>query len=505
MIPSKSEVMGWTPEKLADFLRKSRLQGCDRVVLQHRINGERFMNLSENDLLKFPTTATPMISKLRADIRKQKGKHSFFGFGQSKPQQPVETAADPGGWGDDEFDDDFDGEFDDDYEEPGSDNGGESDNYEDPDDDPDPRQNPMDQIQAPDPDEDLEADYEPPPSEPSEDFTHKLPQVSLGNSDYIDSHVSSRGPPPALCPRPPVSAPHRTPTESRRDASPRPLGVSRPSAKIPPQMPPQICRASKPGRDPGSNHSPNRGAHRNTVEKPLPPSWSRSQPDPPDTRSKPLLPPTPTSVSRSNSGARPPPHRFESRREPQPVPDEPVKRNTFPLHNKSAGPGLPPIRHTDSLPPGVPSLPHKPSSGPPQVAERPSFRTPAPAVSSNQDLDPVWYVGTVTRREAEATLRRLGKDGSYLVRDSTRQSSVQPYTLMVLFQHKVYNIQIQIQEQKYLLGTGLKVQESFVTVREIVEHFSQSPLLLIDAKNRSSDRQNQCVLSEPAGPYMERV
>lgn len=137
--------------------------------------------------------------------------------------------------------------------------------------------------------------------------------------------------------------------------------------------------------------------------------------------------------------------------------------------------------------------------------ERPSFRPPPQGVSSNQDLDSLWYVGKVTRTEAEATLRQLGKDGSYLVRDSTRQSQVQPYTLMVLFQQKVYNIQIQIQDHKYLLGTGLKVQESFPTVRGIVEHFSKSPLLLIDAKNRGSDRQNQCQLLNPAGPYMDRV
>lgn len=117
----------------------------------------------------------------------------------------------------------------------------------------------------------------------------------------------------------------------------------------------------------------------------------------------------------------------------------------------------------------------------------------------------MWYVGRVTRSDAEATLRRLGKDGAFLVRDSTRQSSVQPYTLMVLFQHKVYNIQIQIQDHKYLLGTGLKVQESFPSVRGIVDYFSQSPLLLIDAKNRGSDRQNQCLLSDPAGSYMERL
>lgn len=51
------------------------------------------------------------------------------------------------------------------------------------------------------------------------------------------------------------------------------------------------------------------------------------------------------------------------------------------------------------------------------------------------------------------------EDGAYLVRDSTRQLANQPYTLMVFYQDKVYNVQIRQQNQQFLLGTGLKVQE----------------------------------------------
>ncbi|KAK7925619.1 hypothetical protein WMY93_007929 [Mugilogobius chulae] len=437
---------------------KKEPAGLDRVVLQHRFTGDRFMNLTQNDLDKFPKTYSPLISKLVADIRKQKSpKLRFgFGFGQSKQHQPVETEAEDGGWGKDEFDSDFD-----DYEEPENNEDGEFEedqsDYEDPSDDPAPDRTQI-PVHAPDPDSDQ--DYEPPPSEP-DDFSHKLPCVSLADGDYIDNHVTSRGPPPALSPRPPVSAPHRTgPPDSRRDASPRP-------------------------KPPGNSAS---GASRAS-----------------DLAQALVLPPTPASVNRSNSGARAPPHRFETRRESQPVPDEDPKRNTFPLHSKSSRPGLPPVRHTDSLPPGLPSAPHKPFSGGPPAPERPSFRSPPPVSNQVQDLDPRWYVGKVTRAEAEATLQRLGKDGAYVVRDSSRQSAVQPYTLMVLYQNKVFNIQIQIQDQKYLLGTGLKVQESFASVRAMVEHFSQSPLLLIDSKNRGTGQQNQCVLCAPAGPYMDRI
>lgn len=123
------------------------------------------------------------------------------------------------------------------------------------------------------------------------------------------------------------------------------------------------------------------------------------------------------------------------------------------------------------------------------------------------------------------------EDGAYLVRDSKGHQVNQPFTLMVYYQDKVYNIQIRQQNQQFLLGTGRTVHEvnlrsprnltvvnqryetdpcvclcvcvqSFPLVSGIINHYSQSPLLLIDAKNRSSSQQNQCLLSEPAGYCM---
>lgn len=133
---------------------------------------------------------------------------------------------------------------------------------------------------------------------------------------------------------------------------------------------------------------------------------------------------------------------------------------------------------------------------------RQSVRPPPSAAGYTQELDPRWYVGKVTRGQAEGCLKQVCKDGAYLVRDSTRQQANQPFTLMVYYQDKVYNIQIRQQNQQFVLGTGLKVQESFPSVSDIISHYSQSPLLLIDAKNRSASQQNQCMLSDPAGYYL---
>ncbi|XP_036976271.1 lymphocyte cytosolic protein 2a isoform X1 [Acanthopagrus latus] len=492
-VPSRSEVMGWSPQQLADYLKRMSLSGCDKVVLKNSISGSRFVNLSDNDLQKFPKLHAPLISKISTEISKKEERRGLFSKRTTPKYHEPETPTDVQGWGEDEFDDE---EFDDDYESPYSgDEEGSGGDYESPNDDPDGAN-----------------DYEPPPSEPPEDMVRNLcPTLPIGDSDYIDNrdnHVSSRHLPPAVCPRPQVaslSAPSpRMPGESsRRDHSPHTGG--RPTGKFPPE-PPQIFRDSKPGRDSGSNPSPVRGPHRNTtVDRPGTHPW-RPQPDVPDPPSwskPPALPPSATSINRSNSAARPPPNRFDPRREQ--TPDEVQKHNTFPLQNKSLPPrpGLPgpPSRHGDSLPPNVPSagsLPHRLQSGP----DRQSFRPPPSTTSRTEELDPTWYVGKVTRGQAEGCLKRVRKDGAYLVRDSTRQQTNQPFTLMVFYQDKVYNIQIKQQNQHFLLGTGLKVQETFPSVSGIICHYSQSPLLLIDAKNRGSAQQNQCLLSDPAGYYM---
>ncbi|XP_029375399.1 lymphocyte cytosolic protein 2a [Echeneis naucrates] len=483
-VPSRSEVMGWNPQQLADYLKRVNLSGCDKVVMKNNISGSRFVNLSDNDLQKFPKLFAPMISKISCEIGRKEEKRGLFGKKTTPKYPEPDAGVDAQGWGEDEFDDE---DFDDDYESPNSGNDdGSGGDYESPNDDVDAN------------------DYEPPPSEPPEDLPHLLcPTQPIGDGEYIDNRDNQfRGPPPAVSPRPPVSsltAPSpRMGDAFRRDPSPHVSG--RPSGKAPPE-PPQIFRGNKPGRDSGSNSSPIRGPQRNT---PGTQSWKPQLDvqDGPTWSKPPVPPPSSSAINRSNSSARVLPTRFDTKRE-QPN-DEAPKHNTFPLPSKSLPPrsGLPgpPPRHGDSLPLGVPKqLSAVEHSG---RSDRASFR-PA-AAPHTQELDSLWYVGKVTRGQAEGCLKQVHKDGAYLVRDSTRQLANQPFTLMVFYQEKVYNIQIRQQHQQFLLGTGLKAQESFPSVSEIIAHYSKCPLLLINAKNRSSSQQNQCLLSDPAGSYMSR-
>lgn len=125
-------------------------------------------------------------------------------------------------------------------------------------------------------------------------------------------------------------------------------------------------------------------------------------------------------------------------------------------------------------------------------------RSLSPGEEENS-LNEEWYVSYITRPEAEAALRKINQDGTFLVRDSSKKTITNPYVLMVLYKDKVYNIQIRYQEesQVYLLGTGLRGKEDFLSVSDIIDYFRKMPLLLIDGKNRGS--RYQCTLTHSAG------
>ncbi|KAM7418006.1 hypothetical protein PAMA_017579 [Pampus argenteus] len=43
-VPSKEEVMGWDPRTLADYMKRLKLPGCDKVVMRENISGAQFMD-----------------------------------------------------------------------------------------------------------------------------------------------------------------------------------------------------------------------------------------------------------------------------------------------------------------------------------------------------------------------------------------------------------------------------------------------------------------------------
>ncbi|XP_065126278.1 lymphocyte cytosolic protein 2 [Paramisgurnus dabryanus] len=404
-LPSKSEVMGWNSASLADYLKRMRLAGCDKVVKKSNMTGARFLNMSDKDLKQFPTAHIPYITKISKDIN-QNNKQRKNLFHRSEQPKPPKQEANAAAWDSDEFDQE---DSDSDYEEPDVNTC--EDNY----------------ICADQCNEDgsSEDDYEPPPTEKPLDIpSHFRVAKPLGDGDYLDSG--------------PCASRDRNarPTTANKSASlPKGLNIFKPSAR------------------------PDPSPHR-----PMPPS-SKSFTGTPG----PAVP----KVDRSKKPSFP-----------------------FPVKKSSNKPAKGHIeKNTNNLP------------MPPPVSEArfnlpPSTEfPPPPPMMMGQDMDPQWYVGQMSRGEAEVSLRHVNKDGAFLIRDSSKGCTEQPYTLMVLYQHKVYNIQIRFLGNKdgYSLGTGMKGVENFASVMDIVTHHMKAPLILIDGMDRGAGPQRQCCLMFPAG------
>uniref|UniRef100_A0A8C8C0K8 Lymphocyte cytosolic protein 2 n=1 Tax=Oncorhynchus tshawytscha TaxID=74940 RepID=A0A8C8C0K8_ONCTS len=423
-VPSKSVVMDWNPHQLADYMKKLNLSGCDKVIMKCSINGQRFLNMTENDHQKFPKIHAPLISKICSEINRKEEKRRFFTKRTSAPKYEPAMPQEDQPWGPDEFDEGSD----EDYENPDAEeDDGSGGDYE----------SPTEDVGL----EDSDNGYESPPSEATEEIPHQLRAAKpLADGEYIDS-----------TPHRNTARSHPPPTTQRPGAGPPIPSASHPSLLQPP--PP---RREQSPQHPG----------RITV----PATSSNAAPAPPvDRRRK------PTKLDRTRLAESPIPGTL--------TPQEAAEGRTA----EERGPD----------PPRMPKPPLPVSSS---VSRSSSSVGRAPLNNNRSaDLNPQWYVGQVTRGQAEGCLRQVNMDGAFLVRDSSKRSSIQPYTLMVLYQDKVYNIQIRCEQNEFLLGTGLKVSETYPMVAHIIAHYRQSPLLLIDAKNRGSGQQSQCPLIYPAG------
>ncbi|XP_068014783.1 lymphocyte cytosolic protein 2 [Melanerpes formicivorus] len=526
-LPYRSDVVTWNPEDLAAYFRTLKYKDCEKVVRKHSINGQRFLNMSENDLQKFPKLRVPILSKLCQEINRNEGRLSFL----PKWAQTQKSLENPGYSQDDDDWSSFD--EDDDYESPDDSQEQEDEaDYESPTEEPEEAEHDSD-------------GYEPPPSNNDEAHHNVIfPAKSLSNNtDYIDRPPTTRSshqppvPPQRPGPSPvpssfggraaslPTFPPPPSNNDLSRDRNIKPL-------KPPP---PSIDRSTKPPLDrpapPFDRESPISGRKPSLPEKPLtlqlrslgeqlammpkppvPPSDRYERGNPPPLRKQ-------TPVKQSW-----PPHKRNGEEDdtapPRPVPQlslPPYSSNTFPSRSIK-----PPPKPGSNNFAGAESGRNLSSSGslPPRLHLGNNSRSPSRGTADIRPLLPIpsrqtvhqanteedeaslsdeWYIADVSRPEAEAALRRMNKDGTFLVRDSSRKTATHPYVLMVLYRDKVYNIQIRYQEENhvYLLGTGLKGKEDFSSVADMIDYFQRTPLLLIDGKDRGS--RNQCMLKYAAG------
>lgn len=127
-------------------------------------------------------------------------------------------------------------------------------------------------------------------------------------------------------------------------------------------------------------------------------------------------------------------------------------------------------------PPGRGSFSHEESATRQQEEEAGVYKKP-------------WYVGNCDRKTAEDALIRSAKDGSYLLRKSSGVDALQPYTLVVLFNGRVYNIPVRYipKTKQYALGKQKNREERFKTVSEIIENHQMNAIVLVDMQSNTKD------------------
>ncbi|KAM6266774.1 cytokine-dependent hematopoietic cell linker isoform 2-T2 [Spheniscus humboldti] len=110
-----------------------------------------------------------------------------------------------------------------------------------------------------------------------------------------------------------------------------------------------------------------------------------------------------------------------------------------------------------------------------------------------------WYIGEYDRHEAEKALLEENTDETFLVRDCSKKSNAEPYVLVVYYGRRVYNIKVRFLEesQQYALGTGLRGDDKFNSVKEIIDFYKYVPITLIDGKDKSGIQREQCYLTYP--------
>lgn len=352
--------------------------------------------------------------------------------------------------------------------------------------------------------------YEPPPGEQETRTVH--PALPFARGEYIDNRSSQRESPPFSKTLP--SKPN-WPSAKARLASTLPALTSLQKPQVPPK-PKELLEDEAdyvvPVEDEDENYiHPTESTSLPSVKAPMvnrstKPSNSSKSASPPgtalgrssgvwDTKS-PSSPAAPCPLPRAGKKPATPlkttpvaaQQNTSSICEEKPIPAE---RHRGSSHRQEAAqsPGFSSIQkqiHQKPVP-----LPRFPEGGSPTVdVLSPSF--PSNSTLSEQEADvrcKPWYAGDCDRKSAEEALYRSNKDGSFLIRKSSGHDSKQPYTLVVFFNKRVYNIPVRFIEatKQYALGRKKNGEEYFASVSEIIKNHQNSPLVLIDSQNNTKD------------------
>ncbi|XP_078128539.1 B-cell linker protein isoform X2 [Sander vitreus] len=508
-LPSREECEGWDSAQVAFFMCKNNMQECAATVNRLKMNGQRLLSMSDSDINKFTIIHQPQLQKIVQDIKKNDG--SLLNKlrrlkGKPLPKVPARD------YRDDREDDEL--------SEPDYDN----DMYEDP------RDNQDDS-------------YEPPPS-------HRVfpttPSASFPRGEYLDNCRNRPGRPPKK-PLRPNKAFKQLPPEPTHQGSDDEDYID-----------PDCSNDDDNYVEPAGNQSSNpimHGGSRAGRERPMLPTPLPERPPSPDfyevpdqEKSSLSLPASrlcPIPTTHSYSLPPKPSPRVNMMRSPTAV-QEPTGDDEYEVCHPSDGTSDKPAESPPLLLPKPlqrersPKIPFKPKPAlksrkfesqtlpvmqidqkPPPKAftldlNRPKIplqqlHSPKPAdrgsVSAENGLidqdkgiyKKSWYASACDRKTADDVLCRSNKDGAFMVRKSSGQDAQQPYTLVVFYKGRVYNIPIRFipTTQQYALGREKKGEEYFSSLSHIIDNHQKYPLMLIDSQSNTKEATKLCYPVRP--------
>ncbi|ELR54172.1 B-cell linker protein, partial [Bos mutus] len=354
--------------------------------------------------------------------------------------------------------------------------------------------------------------YEPPPAEQETRTVH--PALPFTRGEYVDNRSSQRQSPPFSKTLP--SKPN-WPSAKARLATSLPANTSLHKPQVPPK-PKELLEDEAdyvvPVEDEDENYIhptedssvPSEKGKTPMVNRSIKPNNSSKSASPPgtapgrksgawDSKST-SLPAAPSPLPRAGKKTAMPlkttpvasQQNASSVCEEKPIPAERHRGSSHRQENMQSPVFPPPAQkavHQKPIP-----LPRFPEGGSPTVDG------PLPSFSSNSSLSEQeadvhckpWYAGACDRKSAEEALYRSNKVcfKSHIL---SGHDSKQPYTLVVFFNKRVYNIPVRFIEatKQYALGRKKTGEEYFGSVAEMIKNHQHNPLVLIDSQNNTKD------------------
>ncbi|XP_011601160.1 B-cell linker protein isoform X2 [Takifugu rubripes] len=494
-LPSREECERWDQARVAAFLCTNNMQECAATVHRLNINGQRLLSLTDSEISKFSLVHQPQLQKMIQDIKKSDD--SLLNKLRRLKSKPLPKVPARDYRDEEHLPESYHPRHM--YEEPPEE---QDDNYEPP-----PSHTPLATANSASFSGEEYLDnrhslpHRPPkkpvfpPRNASRPQRARVPDLE-SDEDYIDpddTHTEDNYVEPAEGPDSSFS--DRSPnTQKRLFSLPgRPCTLPQSQFHSLPWMScPRMnmrrsptCEAEPTSDEEYEVCDPGGSSHQPAEALRLPP-----KPLPRERSPKPALKPRPDLKSRE----------FENRLLPAAVQPEPQKALTPDPRRPQIPPHFASGRKAEApAPTAAPALLLNPAVFGPAVERRgaPGWTEP----DKDQEIrNKHWYGGACDRKTADEALLRSNQDGAFMVRKSSGQDAQQPYTLVVFYNGRVYNIPVRFiaATQQYALGREKSGEEYFNSLPHIIENHQRTPLVLIDGQNNTKDTTR---LSYPVRPH----